>query len=57
MWIICDASREGLGALLQQRTKIVWRAVHFATRILTSFAQKYSINALELLAVVWAVKC
>ena len=31
-------------------------ATHLASRFLTYFEQKYSINELELLAVVWAIK-
>ena len=52
--IVCDASCEGLGAVLQQKTDKGWRAVHFASRFLTTIEQKYSFNELELLAVVWA---
>ena len=40
MKTVCDASREGLGAVLQQKTDLGWRAVHFASRFLTSFEQK-----------------
>ena len=54
--MVCDASRDGLGAVLQQQTEQGWRATHFASRFLTSFKQKYSINELELLAVVWAIE-
>ena len=54
--IICDASKAGLGAVLQQQEEIGWRPVHFASRFLTPLEEKYSINELELLAVVWAVE-
>ena len=54
--IICDASREGLGAVLQQKTEEGWRTTHFASRFLTIFEQKYSIKELKLLAVVWAME-
>ena len=54
--IICDASREGLGAMLQQEQEEGWETTHYASRFLTEFEQKYSINELELLAVVWAVE-
>ena len=54
--IISDASREGLGAVLQQKTEEAWRATHFASRFLTTFEQKYSIIELELLAVKWATQ-
>ena len=54
--IICDASKAGLGAVLQQQEEIGWRPIHFASRFLTPLEEKYSINELELLAVVWAVE-
>ena len=54
--IVCDASKEGLGAVLQQKTDKGWKAIHFASRFLPPFEQKYSINELELLAVVWSVE-
>ena len=54
--IICDASKEGLGAILQQQTKEGWETTHFASRFLTTFEQKYSINEIELLAVVWSIE-
>ena len=55
--IICDASKQGLGAVLQkQQHNQSWKPVSFASRFLTSFESKYSINELELLAVVWAIK-
>ena len=49
---VCDASKEGLGAVLQQETVEGWQAINFALRFLTTLEQKYSINELELLAVV-----
>ena len=56
MRIVCCASRDSLEAVLQQKTEIGWRAVHFASRILTTFEQKKSMNELEILAVVLAVE-
>ena len=47
----CDASREGLGAVLQQKTD-----ESFASRFLTTLEQKYFIIELELLIVVWAIE-
>ena len=55
--IICDASKQGLGAVLQQQQdNQEWKPVSFASRFLTNFEAKYSINELELLAVVWAIE-
>ena len=55
MRIVCDASRDGLGEVQQQKTEQGWRAVQFASRFLTTFEQKFSINELEFLAAVWSV--
>ena len=52
--IICDASKAGLGAVLQQideNNENNWRPIHFASRFLTPLESKYSINELELLAI------
>ena len=55
--IICDASKTGLGAVLQQQEdEIGWRPIHFASRFLTPLEENYSINELEILAVVWAIE-
>ena len=55
--IICDASKQGLGAVLQQQQdNQEWKPVSFASRFLTNFEAKYSINELELLAVVWGIE-
>ena len=56
--IICDASKLGLGAVLQQNdgNGNNWRPIHFASRFLTTLESRYSITELELLAVVWAVE-
>ena len=55
--IICDASKQGLGAKLQQQQdNQEWKPVSFASRFVTNFEAKYSINELELLAVVWAIE-
>ena len=53
---ICDASKTGLGAVLHQQDENGWRPIHFASRFLTPLEEKYSINELELLAVVWAIE-
>ena len=54
--VICDAGKEGLGAVLQQKEGAEWTVINFASRFLTSLETKYSIHELELLAVVWAVE-
>ena len=55
--IICDASKQGLGAVLQQKqNENEWKPICFASRFLTDFEMKYSINELELLAIVWAIE-
>ena len=54
--IICDATKSGLCAVLQQIDGNNWRPIHFASRFLTPLESKNSIIELELLAVVWAVE-
>ena len=53
--IKCDASRAGLGAALEQRAPTGWHTVAFASRFLNSNEERYSVNQLELLGVVWSV--
>ena len=54
---ICDARKSGLGAVLQQKqNNNEWRLNCFASLFLTDFETKNSINELELLAIVCAVK-
>ena len=54
--IICDASKNGLGAVLQQCEENTWKPISYASRFLTELESKYSINELEILAVVWSVE-
>ena len=54
--ITCDASKEGLGAVLEQRQHCSWVPIAFASRFLNAAESHYSINELELLAVVWSVE-
>ena len=55
--IICDANKQGLGAVLQQnQSNGEKKSICFASRFLTYFEVKYSINELELLAIAWAVE-
>ena len=52
--IKCDASRKGLGRALEQRTPNGWHTVAFASRFFNSVEDRYSINELELLGVLWS---
>ena len=52
----CDASRQGLGAALEQLDSEGWKTVAFASRFLNSNEERYSINELEMLGVIWAIK-
>ena len=54
--IICDASKSGLGAVLQQQEEGTWKPISFASRFLTELESKYSITELELLAIVWSIE-
>ena len=54
--IKCDASRQGLGAALEQLDCEGWKTVAFASRFLDSNEKRYSINELELLGVVLAIE-
>ena len=51
----CDSSRQGLGAAFEQLDCDGWKTVAFASRFLNNNEERYSINALELLGVVWAI--
>ena len=53
--IECDASRAGLGAALEQRSPTGWHRVAFESRFINSNEERYSVNELELLGVVWSV--
>ena len=52
----CDASKQGLGAVLQQCEGNEWKSISYASRFLTELEAKYSFKELELLAVVWSVE-
>ena len=54
--ITCDASKQRLGAVLQQNEENSWRPIAYASKFLTDFEPKYSIDELELLALVWSVE-
>ena len=51
----CDASRSRLGAALEQNTPDGWKPIAFASRFLNSTAERYSVNELELLVIVWSI--
>ena len=52
----CNASKEGLGACLIQKYENYWNPIVHASRFLNTNEQKYSINELELLSVVWTLE-
>ena len=54
--VVCDASTYGLGAALKQNTNEGWVAIAYASKFLNSLEEKYSVNELELLGVVWAIE-
>ena len=51
-----DASRSGLGAALEQLTVDGWKPIAFTSQFLNSCEERYSVNALELLGVVWSIE-
>ena len=54
--IVCDASHNGLGAVLEQLGLEGWRPISFASRYLIEVEKKNSTSELELLAVVWGAE-
>ena len=53
--IVCDASHNGLGAVLEQLDSDGWRPISFGSRYLNEAEKNYSINELDMLdmPVVW----
>ena len=51
-----DASRSGLGAVLEQESNNGWETKAYASRFLNKAEEKYSINKLELLGIVWSLE-
>ena len=49
--IVCDASHNGLGAVLEQLGTEGWRPISFASRYLNDAKKRYSTNELEMIAV------
>ena len=54
--IIYDASKNGVGAVLQMKEQDSWKPLAYASQFLTELESKYSIQELELLAVVWSIE-
>ena len=52
----CDASRSGFGAALEQLTVDGWKPIAFTSRFLNFCEERFSVNKLELLGVVWSIK-
>ena len=51
-----NASKEGLGACIEQKYNIGWHPIAYASRFLNSNEQKYSISDLQLLSLVWSLE-
>ncbi len=45
--LTCDASKSGLGAVLEQRHDAEWKPIAYASRFLNTAELRYSINELE----------
>ena len=54
--IVCDASHNRLGAVLEQLNSDGWRPISFASRYLNEAEKNYSTNELEMLAVLWGAE-
>ena len=52
----CDASRSGHGAALEQLTFDGWKPIAFTSRFLNPCEERYSVDELELLGVVWSIE-
>ena len=53
-----DASRHGLGFILQQNTAGTWNLIQAGSRFLSDTEARYAVIELEMLAVCWAIsKC
>ena len=53
-----DASRQGLGFILQQKTADKWTLIQAGSRFLSDAETRYAVIELEMLAVSWAIlKC
>ena len=54
--IVTDASTSGLGASLEQYSPEGWLAIAYASRFIKSLEEKYSVNKLQLLGVMWEIE-
>ena len=54
--IRCDATKEGLGACLEQKYDNGWHPIAYASRFLNTNKQKYNKNELDLLSFVWSLE-
>ena len=54
--IVCDASHNGLGAVLEQLNSDGWRPISFASQYLNEAEKNHSTNELEMLAIVWGAE-
>ena len=54
--IVCDASHNGLAAVLEQLNFDGWGPISLASRYLNEAEKKYSTNELEMLAVRWGAE-
>ena len=52
--IMCDASDFAMGAVLEQRTDKVFRAIYYASKTFNKAQEKYSTTEKEMLAIVFA---
>ena len=52
--IVCDASHDELGAMVEQHSQKEWQPISLPSRYINSAERKYSTKELELLAVVCA---
>ena len=51
--IVCDGSRDGIRAPLEQETPYGWTTIAYASRFFNTCETKYFVNEMELLAAVW----
>ena len=54
--IECDASEDGLGTVLEQRSPTSWHTVAILSRFVNSNEERYSVNELQFLGMVWSVE-